>query len=419
MRAIIASLLVVNSSRSNSDDNPKSSSDGRRATASGKQIRDVLNLQVGSEHVSDTTRRAEAAKMAAVVAETTPVAELSLCGGALRGAAGATLASFCVGANLSELSLAKSDVDMQELGPALMVGCAQLARLDLSDVDLRHPRASELVAGVVKTRRDTLRWLDISGTRLAFDRFYGVLGAMGARSTLIARRLGLGPKNLVQEGSRRNVGAPRTAELVELDLSENAFGDAFVGLYALGRLLGGLRTVRRVTLADILPLNKRKRAPGVARERELQPADLMRNPAMVGRQGRAPGSSAAFESGESDRPPASPRPALGRTASVASNSSSPALQRLARGLLHVTAVDLSCVHARPLGDEVVALLGTLMAQSKRLKRLDVTNQAITDVGLSAISHGLLQNSSLEHIAFDGSGASFSGLQVCLFLGFYA
>ena len=78
---------------------------------------------------------------------------------------------------------------------------------------------------------------------MAFDRFYNILGSMGPDSTLVARRLGYyiipqsnsiysnsltlllffaieryGSKNLVQEGSRRNVGAPRTAELVELDL---------------------------------------------------------------------------------------------------------------------------------------------------------------------------------------------------------
>ena len=138
MRALLASLLVVNSNRS----------------------------------ASGTT-----------VAMATPIAELALRGGALGGPAGATLASFCVGANLAELAVARSDIDMRELGPALMVGCAQLARvsfaggccfvlalivvcltlrvseqLDVSDVDLRHPRASELLAAVVKTRRSSLRW---------------------------------------------------------------------------------------------------------------------------------------------------------------------------------------------------------------------------------------------------------------------
>ena len=200
-------------------------------------------------------------------------------------------------------------------------------------------------------------------------------------------------------------------------MSENAFGDAFIGLYALGRLFSGLRTVQTVTLVDIVPPSKRtRRAP--ARERELTPGDLMRNASLLARAasndphqdgGVPPGAGSAADA--SGGLLASPRPTLTRQASVASNSPAAALQRLARGLMHVKVLDLSCVNGRPLGDESIALLGYLVAHSKSLRHLDVSGQQITDVGLSAISHGLLQTQTLQHVAFDNSGASLPALQV--------
>jgi hypothetical protein len=390
-RAVVSALLAVH---------------GRRRADSRRTV--VVAPSGGSGGGSDLSPRSAAIGGAEDV---TSMSELMLRGAALGDATSSTLAAYVVGAKLRELDLADSRVDMLELGPALMTGCPALTRLDLSGCLLRDHKASELLVALVQIRRNSLMWLNVSRTKLPFDGLYAILATMPANSTLIARALGFNARNLTQEGSRRQVGAPRTAELATLDLSENPFGDSTLGLFALGRMLGGLVTLRTLLLVDIMPTGKsRSRRHGTMRG-DIALADVARNPAIASPRVRAATDAAASAS---PGPPQSPRPTLQAQAQAkeTASSSTPAsaLMRLARGLMHVQDLDMSCVSGRPLGDDAVSLIGWLVSNSIHLRSLNVAGQQIGDVGVMALAHGLMTTRSLRALSFDGSYASLQSME---------
>ncbi|EAL61172.1 leucine-rich repeat-containing protein [Dictyostelium discoideum AX4] len=185
---------------------------------------------------------------------------LNLSGNKMEADGSAGLSSFLASPNtLKTLNISNTTPSMETIVGALVIGCAELKTIDISDNKLTKKEVPHLVRFIGAS--STLKHFNLSGTKVPVENLKELVVAITSNIYLQDVVLDLKNNDLGIAGARMlaSLATDKLSNVIYLDVSENDFGDEGVSVICDGFV--GNSTIKKLILNGNFKQSKTKSRP--------------------------------------------------------------------------------------------------------------------------------------------------------------
>ncbi|KAK5582324.1 hypothetical protein RB653_003907 [Dictyostelium firmibasis] len=216
---------------------------------------DVSNTSTGKTGISTLTN-----SLKKNIKMTSTLSYLNLSNNKMEADGSAGLASFLASPNtLKTLNISNTLPSMETIVGALVIGCAELKTIDISENKLTKKEVPHLVRFIGSS--STLKHFNLSGTKVPVENLKELVLAITSNIYLQEVTLDIKNNDLGIAGARMlaSLAADKLSNVVYLDVSENDFGDEGVSVICEGFV--GNSTIKKLILNGNFKQSKTKSRP--------------------------------------------------------------------------------------------------------------------------------------------------------------